>query len=424
MADHVTYDSRASVFIEDLSRCVRRRPTFCQEKPGMNSPGWRYDRTTVATPEVAYYPFHANWHSDSRWRRELARNPQGVRRALDGYRRVLTDHSIFAQSWAGHPLPVEFALVAGRWRVLETGAVLAQLRHLGDFRKRLLRAESYLQTCAELRAALLLQLMGLSVVREPSNINARPHERLTGPDWLAIRAGKCFGVEVKCPDESEMLKARCRLTAECLFRVPDLIGDKGVNIALNPDTIADSVVGNWPNMARAENLLLDALAESELTGSSVTPLGTVSPAPSGYASMVGPIPIDENHETERLRALLQGAAAQLRDWAPGVVIIDTSSDRAVINRCCRVAELMSEPWAAELGLVMFVADTYPGFVVKVVRGPRFASMPPLRVRTCAKGHFHVRCFGSSNRCDLDDGFDDYSAYCLPGVGHCLLRGEH
>lgn len=376
----------------------------------------------MSSVEVSYYPFQTNWHSDSRWRREISRSPRAVRRALTGYRRVLTDHNIFAQSWAGHPLPGEFALLAGRWRVLETGAVLAQLQHLGDYPKRLLCAKTYLQTCAELRAALLLQLMGLRLRREPSNGGARAQEKRTGPDWLAMHSKGCFGVEVKCPNESESLKACSQLVTQIVFRIPELIGNKGVNIALNSDTIVESVVGNWPNVSRAEALLLDALVESELTGTSVTPLGTVSLASSG--SMIGPIPVDEDHEAERLRALLQGAAEQLRDWAPGVAIIDTSADRALINRCCRVAELMSEPWASELALVMFVADTCPGFLVKLVPGPRFESLPSLHVRTCAKGHFHVGTFRGCNSCDVDDGFDNYSAFCFPGVGHTLVTGVH
>jgi len=134
--------------------------------------------------------------------------------------------------------------------------------------------------------------------------------------------------------------------------------------------------------------------------------------------MIGPVPVDENHEAERLRALAQGAAAQLREWAPGIVIINTSADRGIMNRCCYIADSMGEPWASELAMVVLVADTYSGFVIKLIPGPRFKSVPRfLRVRTCAKGHLHVGCFGVRKDCDLDDRSHDYSAYCYPGGGH-------
>jgi len=337
--------------------------------------------------------------------------------ALDGYRRVLTDETIYAQDWMRHPLALEYALVAGRWRMLETGVVLALLRRLGDYPQRLLDASTYLQACAELRAALLLQLMGLRLQREPSNLNSPAQSKRSGPDWLGADANRCCGVEVKCPVESDNLRGRTQLVTHLVFCTHELIGEKGVNIELNPGTIAEAAIGKWPNKPRADNLLLDALVQSELTGTCTTSLGTITPASQGFSSMIGPIPVDEAHETERLRALLEGAAAQLRDWAPGIVILDASADGALMRRCCRVAELMGEPWATDLAMVVLVTGTHPGFVMTIVPGARFESAPRLRSDVCRKGHIHVATFGPRRRCTVNEQFDDFPAYCVRGLGH-------
>lgn len=381
----------------------------------------RYTQQAMTATAFSYYPFPVNWHAESRWRREIYRNPSAVRLSLQGYQRVLTKESIFTQDWTHHPLAFEYWHVSGRWRMLETGYVLRFLRKLGDYPRRLLNRKDYLQACAELRAMLLLRWMGFKTWREPSNRNAPAQSRPKGPDLLAIRGhGRC-GVEVKCPTESDSARGRTQLVSHIVFRTQELLPDKQVNIALNPEAVANGVVGSWPNKRLADDLLLEALAESELTGASCTVLGRVAPAPPGFSSMIGPIPDDEKHEAERLRALLEGAATQLRAWAPGIVILDSSADPSIMRRCCDIAALMSEDWAEGLGCVLLVASTYPGFVVTVVPGRRWRALPSLRGRICSKGHIHIPTFDNRTICTVDEQFDEFPAFCEPGVGHLPAR---
>jgi hypothetical protein len=374
--------------------------------------------------EFFYYPFETNWYSEERWRNELARSPRGVSAALQGYRRVLTDDAIFAQSWMHHSLATDYRFVGNRWRVLETGFVLNCLRQLRDYPDRLLRAASYPEACAELRAAMLLMGMGFRLRRDPANVSTRGQPRTTGPDWLAMHTHGHFGVEVKCPHESDLMMGRSAFVTHVVHAAMNLLRGQQVNLTLDPNAVAGGAIGKWANVPRAERLVLEALIEAETTGSAKTALGALAPTAPGYSSMIGPIPSDEQHEAERLRSLLEAAADQLQNWSPGIVILDSSMDPWMMRRCCRVAELMGERWASGLALVMLVADTCPGFQLTMVPGPRFDQFLSARIRGprgCSKGHLHVDTFGKPERsCSLDDTFQNYPALCVPGVGHQYL----
>jgi hypothetical protein len=236
-----------------------------------------------------------------------------------------------------------------------------------------------------------------------------------------------FGVEVKCPNESDLMIGRSSFVTHMSFAAMNLLRGQHINLTLDPDAVAGGVRGRWANLPLAERLVLEALVEAEPTGDGKTALGAIAPATPGYSSMIGPIPSDEQHEAERLRCLLEEAADQLRGWSPGIVILDSSVDPWVMRRCCQAAELMGERWASELAAVMLVADTHPGFVVTMVPGPKFDEFTSARIRgprACSKGHLHVDTFGRAERsCSLDDKFQDYPALCVPGVGHQWIDGH-
>jgi hypothetical protein len=264
----------------------------------------------------------------------------------------------------------------------------------------------------------------MHVRRDPANLSTRNQLRNVGPDWLAMHTHGYFGTEVKCPNESDLLIGRSSFVTHVVFAAMNLLRGQQINLKLNPNAVAEGVNGKWANLLDADRLVLEALVEAEPTGDAKTALGAIAPAPPGYSSMIGPIPSDEQHEAERLRCLLEEAANQLRDWSPGIVILDSSVDPWVMRRCCQVAELMGERWASDLAAVMLVADTYPGFVVTMVPGPKFDEFTSARIRgprACSKGHLHVDTFGQPRRpCSLDDTFQDYPALCIPGVGHQWL----
>lgn len=373
----------------------------------------------AASTDSFYFPFQPNWDDVSHWRREVSRDPHRVRLALEGYKQVLTDEAIFAHNWIRHPLVLEYRLLANRWRMLETGLVLRALAYLGSYRKWLLSPMTYLQAVAELRVALLFQRMGFRLVHEPSNVRKRETKQDTkGPDWLAVGTDRrSFGVEVKCPRESDKQVARTKLVVHLAQQSQVLLGDIGIDMSLDSDAVENCVNGRWINRQLADEILLESLVALESDSMGATPLGRASFAPPGYSSMFGPVPEEQHHEIARLRDLLQGAALQLRDWSPGVVVLDTSRDRTLMRRCCGISSLLTESWARHLGCVLLMADTCPGFVLTVVRGPQFGSLPPFRGWQCTAGHFHVRSFGGRLACELDRIFDPLPAFCCGGGNH-------
>jgi hypothetical protein len=307
--------------------------------------------------------------------------------------------------------------------MLETGAVIARLPKVADYPGRLLLAKSHLQTVAELRAALLLQRMGFRVRRDPANDHTTAQKRKKGVDWLAIHSGGSLDVEVKCLSESDLMRARTLFTMHVTFAVTGLLNaNQSLNLKLDPAVVADGARGKWANQPRAEALALDALVAAEATGSATTDLGVVTPVDQPFAPMIGPVASDEEHEAGRLRDLLEGTSVgQVSSKRPGVVIIDTSMDRALMWRSHSIADLMGEPWARKLAAVILVADTCPGFAITIVHGPRFQEFVSAKVRgprVCSKGHFHVDTFyRPAGGCELDERFDDYAAHCIPGRGH-------
>jgi hypothetical protein len=135
----------------------------------------------------------------------------------------------------------------------------------------------------------------------------------------------------------------------------------------------------------------------------------------------GLVPTDEDHEAARIRSLVQDAAEQLVGWDPSIVIIDTSIDRALMGRCCALANAMSETWASHLAAVFLVADTYPGFAMTIVQGPKYDAWALAQIlgpRACEQGHVHVDTFGGPpGVCPLDRDFYGYPALCVPEKGH-------
>jgi hypothetical protein len=189
------------------------------------------------------------------------------------------------------------------------------------------------------------------------------------------KAGRCrasqrrrHGIAVPPCPSCGLPRGRSLFATHVVHTATTLLGgDRAFNLTFDPSTVA-STIGGWPNIPLAERLTSEGLVEAESTGSARTTLGTIVPAEPEFSSTIGRIPTDEEHEARRLRDLLEEGAAQLREWSPGIVVVDASRDLSRMRRCCRVAELMREHWASHLALVMLVADTYPGFVFTIVPG--------------------------------------------------------
>lgn len=366
---------------------------------------------------TSYYPFAPNWHADTQWRREIARSPRAVRRALAKYRELLDDKTIYTHDWRAHPIVADYKFNGNRWRMLETGIALAQFSESNEFRRGLLNPAAYPQTCAELRSCLLLQQMRFSLVREPSNQRGQHGKRKRkGPDWLALRGSTAYGVEVKCPHVSDDYRARQELITHVATSLHGY--NQQLELTLNPAMAARYVHGGWPDLAGAETAVVDALQRYELDGEDDTILGKLSTIAGPYAPMIGPIHADEVCEASKLRDLLQSAASQLSEFQPGIVVIDTSLDAGLRRRCCQIAAAMNEPWASHLACTLLVADTYPGFVMTVIPGPQFTEAPGGRV--CGRGHVHVDTFPNAD-CTLDTRFEDPPAFCVHEKGHFAGR---
>jgi hypothetical protein len=375
-------------------------------------------------PDPWHVPFQRNWRAPEHWRDEMRRDPAAVRRALEGLGRLLPDQVVFGRDWSGHQAAADYILLRERWRLLEVGAMVANLSSLGDYRERFLDPAKYHAACAELRVGLMLQRSGFEVTRDPVNTGRRARETRSGPDWCARSADRAFGVEVKCPGDSDSAIGRIGFGVHVVETAMRLLpSDKPIRLAFNPATVASATAGRWFDKARAETLVLDALAEAETDGTSATELGAVAPGTPGFSPEIRPIPLDHEAETRRLRDTVHDAALQAHEFGePGLVVLDSSLDRNLM-RCCReIADLTREDWASELAAVLLVAPTCPGVAVTFVVGPRFdvlasASLPGLR--RCTGEHLHVDTFGRpSPVCDLDTRFENYPPFCFAGQGHC------
>jgi hypothetical protein len=367
-----------------------------------------------------FVPFAGNWRDPRRWPNEMRRSPRGVAGALQGIGYGLPDKVVFGRDWSGHQLPADLSFRRERWRVLETGAMLSLLwPALEDYTHRLTKA--YLEACAELRNGLLFLNLGFRLVRDPVNALARrrgSNAPLTGPDWLALRNRHVFGVEVICPKESDEAIGRLMLLTHATRTAMDLLQGRNVNVAFDPSAVRDLTDRRWFNASRTDNLVLDAIVEAREDRSTSTALSTIAPAPPGFGTMIGPIPGDEERETERLRGQLVDKAGQLGKLPhPGIVVVDTSQNPNLMGGCCAISEMIRdgwEDWAANLACVVLVASTWPGFALTIVIGPRydaFAATPLPGLRVCQRGHLHVDAFGKSPQdCQLDR-YDNFAAFC-------------
>jgi hypothetical protein len=367
-----------------------------------------------------FVPFAGNWRDPRRWPNEMHRSPRGVSRALQGIGYGLPDKVIFGRNWSGHQLPADLSLRRERWRVLETGAMLSMLwPTLEDYTSRL--TERYLETCAELRSGILFLNLGFRVVRDPVNAltkgpgNDSPD---TGPDWLVFRDRHAFGVEVICPKESDEAIGRLMFLAHATRTAMDLLEGRNVNITFDPLVVRGLTDRRWFNASRTDSLVLDAIVEAREDRRTRTALCTIASAPPGFGTMIGPIPFDEERETERLRGQLVDKAGQLGKLPhPGIIVVDTSQNPTLMGGCCAISEMLRDgwgDWAANLACVVLVASTWPGFALTVVVGPRydtFAATPLPGLRVCGRGHLHVDAFGRSPQdCQLDK-YDNFAPFC-------------
>lgn len=371
----------------------------------------------------SYYPLDAEWDRDEKWQRELQRSPYEVRRALGGLRKILTYSSVYKRSWHTHGLSLDYNFIQARWRLLECGLMLDHLVLLHDLPQRILEPTSYPQACAELRGGLLLQELGYSVEYEPTKLKAARRRPPKGPDWSAEHEGVVLGVEVKCPRESDRQRAMMKAVSDIYYLALDMCRGDVPNIDVRPEAIRECVRDGAVIQERLSQLVLDAMLEFEARGACETALGTLRPTESGFSPMIGPIPTDEPYELERLRGVLVNHIDQVRTWDTGAFIIDTGLDRSAMRRCCGIAAMLREDWASNIAFVLLVADTFPGFVVTVVPGPKFKSAPTLRSARCFNGHCHVRTFQGTYRCEVDGRFFEYPAVCMGNGQHLRLEGR-
>jgi hypothetical protein len=372
-----------------------------------------------------YVPFKGNWRDPRRWRNEMRRSPQGVARALVGLGRLLPDHVAFGTNWCGHQLCADLSLRRERWRILETGAMASLLPSLEDYTSRLVD-HRYLETCAELRAGILLLSLGFRLVRDPANAlhprKARPEDPDGGPDWLAFRERLAFGVEVICPRESDDIFGLLKFLTHATFSAMSLLQGRDVSISFDPPALRRLTNGSWFNAERTESMLLELLVAASATGSARTELGSIEPAKPGFGTMIGPVRHDEEHELQRLYGQLVHKAGQLRKLPhPGIIVLDSSQDSNSMRRCCAISSMLRDgwdTWAANVACVMLVASTWPGFALTLVAGPRyeaFEATPLPGLRVCARNHLHVDAFGRSPRDCRLDRYDDYAPICAADV---------
>ena len=362
-----------------------------------------------------WVPFQWNWAQPERWQQEFQRSPRGVAHGLSGVRRVFDDE-VFRRNWAGHQFAVDYVMRLSRWRILESGLTLADLPSLDDYRDRLLGVpQTYLAATAELRWALLLRCLGFGVQRDPAN-QPPARERRRGPDWLALHALGAFGVEVKCPGESDAQLGESRFLTEVTFRLTELLqvmpGLRGVDVKIDPAALGSLTDGRWVNSERIVDHLLEAAATLETKGQAKTALGMLR---ASDTTTIGGIPRAPLRDCARLRSELEDAAWQLRAVPhPGIIVVDGTIDSFMAHYCCAVAEMMTETWAKELALVVLAIPTHPGAVATFVPGPLFGEYQRARVRgprACPKGHLHIDTFPTP-ACTVDS-FDDLPPYCSP-----------
>jgi len=416
--------SGSQVVLEDRRRAWRRMPDY---------------RMAESTPEIWYMPFAGNWRDPRRWRNEMRRSPRGVVNALEGLGLGLPDKIVFGTNWTGHQMLADLSARRERWRIIETGAMLSLLPLLEhyvpeDYASRLIRPDKYLEACAELRGGFLFYLLGFRLVRDPVNtLRDRKTAKtpVKGPDWGAYQGSHAFGVEVICPDESDDALGRLKFFNHSTIVAMGLLRGRNVKISVNPAAVREATNRDWFSAKQADKLVLDAAIAAlgaHVDSAVSTELGTIEIAKPGSGTMIGPIPVDEDRELERLRGQLVVKAGQLGEFGePGIIVVDSSQDSAVMRRCCAVAAMIEEgrdSWASNLACVMLVTSTWPGFAITIVMGPRYDAFEAASVRglrVCGRGHFHVDAFGRSPQdCPLDR-YDNFPTFC--GAKDVARRGR-
>lgn len=350
-------------------------PTPPGAGPNMNVlPSSHYDQSGL------WFPLRRDgmWLIPAYWERNLRvlRSPKMGRRALA----ALT--GVFTPTWSRnqhgtqghHPVIYDQLTICGRYRLLEVGAMLAVMPERAKrLRERLLPADGYRGSTAELRAGLMLLTTGAQIEWEPVSDGA-------GPDWLARWNGGALAVEVKCPRESKRERERQTVLTEFMFEFTRSVGttplpvDRGVWVTLCPnDTVLAKTVLGAIDMA-AVRLLARQTADI-VRATLPTPLREgrfpAGPAcdftiqlglgdePQVQFAMRG-LEQDVEYDGQRIFETVREAAEQTRkvEGVPGLIVIDADDNYMLLNQVGNVYELLhSASWATGIAGVAFVTAT-------------------------------------------------------------------
>lgn len=357
--------------------------------------------------EYWWNPFRGDAWDEERWSDCVRRDPSGARVALEGLRAVFPLRGLAAINGMSHPLGFDYLGAWNRWRLLEVGAIVAELdvTTVAEYRTRLAEPTEYVGACAELQAGLLLRRMGFALRRDPANeVRQADGKRITGPEFRARQGERALGVEVKCLEPSERTLGRSAANVEALFALSPLL-PRGVGVegTLNADVLVEVTNGKWVDKMRIGELALDAAVALEEAGAAHTALGEFRASESGQSSVSGTV-ADHAYEGERLRSRLQKAAAQLAAIPePGVILLSAARDYELLFRADTVADALREEWARSIAAAIIIVPTLPGFALLPVPGARFSEFKAFRfenMRVCEKRHLHVDTFAFRRACDL------------------------
>lgn len=359
------------------------------------------------TDEYWWNPFRGDAWDENRWSDCVRLDPVGARRALEGLRAVFPLRTLAGINAMSHPLGIDYSIAWNRWRLLEVGAILAELdaTTVAEYRTRLAEATEYVGACAELQAGLLLRRLGFALRRDPANeVRQADGRRIPGPEFRAWQEERALGVEVKCLEPSKRTLGQRTAAVEALFAFgPLLPSGVGVEGTLNPDVFAEVTNGKWVDKKRLGELALDAAVALEEGGVAQTALGAFRASESGQSSVRGAA-ADHAYEAERLRSRLQKAAVQLAAIPePGLILLSAARDYELLFRADAIAAALHEEWARSIAAVVIIMPTLPGFALLPIRGARFADLRPFRfenVRVCEKRHLHVDTFAFRRACEV------------------------
>jgi hypothetical protein len=310
--------------------------------------------------------------------------------------------------------------------------MLAEIKVGRRLRGRLRSVEEFDDTCAELRAGLLLRSSGAEVQFEPVR-------KGSGPDWLGTWPGGArLAVEVKRPRRSQAVRRSDGSEDEfhsAFFAAmtPPLAVDTGIWVKLHP---SDAIAAKKTVSGAADVAAIRALAREAadaIRRNLPNPLreGTFSAGPAGEFTVRfeprGEVKAhfwmqratgDAQSEALRLRDTLIDATVQLRSLpeVPGLVLVDAEDDIYLLNQMRDVFEaLRTETWASNLAGVALLSQTgtvdegragiRSDGIVWVVPGLRQESLATTllpRLRVCDRGHHHFDPLHSPMpRCTLE-----------------------